>query len=78
MDRKVKLWESTNSGPELRGVLTGSNASILSVDYDSAATLLVAASSDFATRVWTIEDHRLRVSFNLYKCFWLKYLQSCN
>jgi autophagy-related protein 16 len=62
MDRKVKIWEITNSGPELRGVLTGANASIQSVDFDAGASLVLAASSDFATRVWTMEDHRLRVS----------------
>jgi len=72
MDRKVKIWEITNTGPEQRGVLMGANASIQSVDYDSGATLVLAGSSDNAVRVWTVEDLRLRVrmritfGYNLY------------
>ncbi|GAU91967.1 hypothetical protein RvY_04122 [Ramazzottius varieornatus] len=60
-DRKVKLWELSPSGlPEVKGTLTGSNAAVMSVEFDSAESLIVASSNDFAARVWTISDQRLR------------------
>ena len=45
-----------------RGTLTGSNAGITSVEFDANGTMMLAASNDFATRVWTVDDQRLRVS----------------
>ncbi len=45
-----------------RGTLTGSNAGITSVEFDSNSVTMLAASNDFATRVWTVDDQRLRVS----------------
>ena len=45
-----------------RGSLTGANAGITSVEFDANGALMLAASNDFATRVWTVEDQRLRVS----------------
>lgn len=42
----------------------------MSVDFDSTGTLIIAASNDFASRVWTVNDQRLRVStFNLERKF---------
>jgi autophagy-related protein 16 len=51
---------------EGKGVLVGSNAAVMSVDFDSTGSLLLAASNDFASRVWTVSDQRLRVSSILY------------
>lgn len=48
-----------------RGTLTGSNAGITSVEFDSNSVMMLAASNDFATRVWTVDDQRLRVSARL-------------
>ena len=45
-----------------RGALTGSNAGITSVEFDVNGSTMLAASNDFATRVWTVDDQRLRVS----------------
>ena len=45
-----------------RGTLTGSNAGITSVEFDANSVTMLAASNDFATRVWTVDDQRLRVS----------------
>jgi autophagy-related protein 16 len=59
-DRKIKVWDISKNVCEQRGHLTGSNGAIMSLDYDSAGSLLLAASSDFASRVWTVEDQRLR------------------
>ncbi len=59
-DRKIKLWDISKNVNELRGQLTGSNGGILALDFDSAGSLLLAASSDFASRVWTLGDGRLR------------------
>lgn len=59
-DRKVKLWEispaSTIAIP--KGTLPGSNATITSIDLDQ--DLLLASSNDFASRVWTLSDMKLR------------------
>ncbi|KAF4521513.1 hypothetical protein B566_EDAN012202 [Ephemera danica] len=61
-DRKVKLWDIGKGVCEGKGVLVGSNAAVMSVDFDSTGSLLLAASNDFASRVWTVSDQRLRVS----------------
>lgn len=60
MDRRVKLWEVVSGRCEAKGALTGSNAGITSIEFDSAGTYLLAASNDFASRIWTVDDFRLR------------------
>ncbi|XP_051874230.1 autophagy-related protein 16-1-like isoform X2 [Pristis pectinata] len=59
-DRKVKLWEVSLGRCELKGSLTGSNAGITSLEFDSTGAYLLAASNDFASRIWTVDDSRLR------------------
>ncbi|XP_015918788.1 autophagy-related protein 16-1 [Parasteatoda tepidariorum] len=59
-DRKVKFWEMCDSGIELRENIRGCNSSILSIDVDPEANLLLCASSDFASRVWTMWDFMIR------------------
>ncbi|XP_021915879.1 autophagy-related protein 16-1 isoform X2 [Zootermopsis nevadensis] len=60
-DRRVKLWDLSKVGQfESKGMLVGSNAGVMSVDFDSTGALILGASSDFASRVWTIADQRLR------------------
>ncbi|XP_059476076.1 autophagy-related protein 16-1 [Neocloeon triangulifer] len=59
-DRKVKLWDISKGLCEMKGTLVGSNAAVMSLDFDSTGTFLLAASNDFASRVWTIADERLR------------------
>lgn len=46
-------------------MLVGSNAGVMAVDFDSTGTLILGASNDYASRVWTVADQRLRVSFGL-------------
>uniref|UniRef100_A0A3B3ZMA0 Autophagy-related protein 16 domain-containing protein n=1 Tax=Periophthalmus magnuspinnatus TaxID=409849 RepID=A0A3B3ZMA0_9GOBI len=60
MDRKVKLWEVIAGRCEAKGALTGSNAGVTSIDFDSTGSYLLAASNDFASRIWTVDDYRLR------------------
>ncbi|XP_061733812.1 autophagy-related protein 16-1 isoform X2 [Nerophis ophidion] len=60
MDRRVKLWEVVSGRCEPKGALTGSNAGITSIEFDSAGSYLLAASNDFASRIWTLDDYRLR------------------
>ncbi|XP_072546872.1 autophagy-related protein 16-1 isoform X2 [Salminus brasiliensis] len=60
MDRRVKLWEVVAGRCESKGALTGSNAGITSIEFDSAGSYLLAASNDFASRIWTVDDYRLR------------------
>lgn len=52
----------TGNSYELRGNLIGSNQAVNSLDFDSTGTLILGTSNDFASRVWGIADHRLRVS----------------
>ncbi|XP_071055414.1 autophagy-related protein 16-1 isoform X3 [Onthophagus taurus] len=65
-DRKVKLWDISKGSEgrpgtsECRGVLVGSNAGVMSVDFDSTGTMIIGASNDYASRVWTLSDMRLR------------------
>lgn len=47
---------------ESRGTLIGSNAAVNSVDFDSTGAMVLATSNDYASRVWTVADQRLRVS----------------
>lgn len=60
MDRRVKLWEVFADKCEFKGALSGSNAGITSIEFDSAGSYLLAASNDFASRIWTVDDYRLR------------------
>ncbi|MPC33281.1 Autophagy-related protein 16 [Portunus trituberculatus] len=46
---------------EARGILTGSNAGVTAIDFDAEESLILGASNDFASRVWTVADHRLRI-----------------
>ncbi|XP_077272916.1 autophagy-related 16 isoform X3 [Temnothorax americanus] len=59
-DRKVKLWNITKGTSESKGILVGSNAGVMSVDFDSTGTLILGASNDYASRVWTVSDLRLK------------------
>ncbi|XP_050536797.1 autophagy-related protein 16-1-like [Daktulosphaira vitifoliae] len=59
-DRKVKLWDVSKGVAECKGMLIGSNAGVMSVDFDSTGGQIVAASNDLASRVWTVSDQRLR------------------
>ncbi|KAL1115833.1 hypothetical protein AAG570_006123 [Ranatra chinensis] len=61
-DRKLKLWDTSKASVESKGMLVGSNAGVMSIDYDYTGTLVLGASNDFAARVWTVSDQRLRVS----------------
>ncbi|XP_077011564.1 autophagy-related protein 16-1 isoform X2 [Tamandua tetradactyla] len=60
MDRRVKLWEVIGDKCEFKGSLSGSNAGITSIEFDSAGSYLLASSNDFASRIWTVDDYRLR------------------
>ena len=60
-DRKIKIWEmSQRASPDLRATLVGSNAAVMGIDFDSSGAMILGSSNDFATRVWTVEDSRLR------------------
>ncbi|CAI9721314.1 autophagy-related protein 16-1-like [Octopus vulgaris] len=59
-DRKIKLWEVINGKCENKGILQGSNAGITCIEFDIEERLVLGASNDFASRVWSLADHRLR------------------
>ncbi|XP_039203046.1 autophagy-related protein 16-1 isoform X3 [Crotalus tigris] len=60
LDRRVKIWEVFGDKCEFKAALSGSNAGITSVEFDNAGSYLLAASNDYASRIWTMDDHRLR------------------
>ncbi|KAG8135812.1 hypothetical protein E2320_008797 [Naja naja] len=61
LDRRVKIWEVFGDKCEFKASLSGSNAGITSVEFDNAGSYLLAASNDYASRIWTVDDHRLRL-----------------
>ncbi|XP_013929772.1 PREDICTED: autophagy-related protein 16-1 isoform X3 [Thamnophis sirtalis] len=60
LDRRVKIWDVFGDKCEFKASLSGSNAGITSVEFDNAGSYLLAASNDYASRIWTMDDHRLR------------------
>lgn len=59
---------------ENKGILVGSNAGVMAVDFDSTGSLILGASNDYASRVWTVCDQRLRVShFKHRKTIWVRF-----
>ena len=44
----------------MKATLAGSNAAVMGIDFDTTGSLILGASNDFATRVWSVEDSRLR------------------
>lgn len=61
-DRKIKLWEFRDGKCDLMSTLIGSNASIASIDIDNENNLISGTSFDFACRLWSLNEHRLRMS----------------
>lgn len=59
-DRKLKLWNISKGTFESKGSLVGSNAGVMALDFDASGSIVLGASNDYATRVWTVTDHRLR------------------
>ncbi|XP_074657693.1 autophagy-related protein 16-1-like [Tubulanus polymorphus] len=59
-DRKLKLWEVNSGKISSKGILSGSNAAVMCLEFDPDENLVLGASNDFASRVWTISDQRLR------------------
>lgn len=57
-DRKLKLWKIVDSTSKQVDVLLGSNASITAIDIEADAIL--AASNDYATRIWSVNNHQLK------------------
>jgi len=60
-DRKIKIWEiSKGINVDLKSTLAGSNAAVMGIDFDATGSLILGASNDFASRVWSVDDGRLR------------------
>ena len=57
-DRKVKIWSIGTNGAQTLETLGGSNASVTSIDVGQE--YLLASSNDFASRLWTLSDGKLR------------------
>ncbi|CAB4055544.1 ATG16L1 [Lepeophtheirus salmonis] len=58
--RKIKYWNIAKGVAENRGQLSGCNGSIMSLDFDTSGSLILGASGDFASRIWSVDGCRLR------------------
>uniref|UniRef100_A0A914HC98 Uncharacterized protein n=1 Tax=Globodera rostochiensis TaxID=31243 RepID=A0A914HC98_GLORO len=63
MDKKVKMWAMDHDSFCKKADFTGANQAITRLDLDSEFRHILASSNDFAIRIWTIEDQRLRFTF---------------
>lgn len=59
-DRKIKLWEYHGGQCTCKGTLLGSNAGITALEFDFDEALILGASNDYASRLWSLSDQRLR------------------
>ncbi|EDV19914.1 uncharacterized protein TRIADDRAFT_32827, partial [Trichoplax adhaerens] len=59
-DRVVKIWELQGAKASQRDVLRGSNGGTMAIEFDSQERYILTASNDFAGRVWSVSDQRLR------------------
>lgn len=59
-DRKIKLWEYQGGQCTCKGLLQGSNAGITAIEFDLEDSMVLGSSSDYACRIWSLIDHRLR------------------
>ncbi|KAA0192344.1 hypothetical protein HAZT_HAZT001564 [Hyalella azteca] len=62
-DRKLKLWNMRRDGFSPGNTLTGCNGGINSITFSSDDSLIMAASSDSAARIWSVSDLRIRHTF---------------
>jgi len=66
-DKKVKLWEIGQDSCTKKAVFTGANHAITRVDVEPECKHLLAASNDYAIRLWSIDDQRHRVGLGLWR-----------
>ncbi|XP_062578393.1 autophagy-related protein 16-1-like [Saccostrea cucullata] len=59
-DKTVKLWRPSEGKWKCTETLIGSNAGIMSLDFDLMETFIVGAAKDGASRVWDIRDFILK------------------
>lgn len=80
VDRKIKLWEVIGGKCECRGVLTGSNQGVMALDFGIEENYILGASNDFASRVWSLTDQRIRGTLTGHsgKVFAAKFLRDCS
>ncbi|XP_052785295.1 autophagy-related protein 16-1-like [Mya arenaria] len=59
VDGTIKLWNYYAGQCTCKGILTGSNAGITSLEYDPEENYILGASNDNACRLWSIDTQRL-------------------
>lgn len=57
-DRKVQIWKIADGDKRNIATLSGSNASITSIDV--TIDMLLASSNDYAIRIWSVTDFKSR------------------
>uniref|UniRef100_A0A915A685 Autophagy-related protein 16 domain-containing protein n=1 Tax=Parascaris univalens TaxID=6257 RepID=A0A915A685_PARUN len=61
-DRKVRLFEMVNGKHEKKATLSGCNGSVMRIDFNLETRQVLAAGTDFAIRIWGVDDLRSKHS----------------
>lgn len=77
-DRKVTIWHLSDDSASKINTLSGSNQSVTSIDIND--DFLIASSSDFASRIWSISTTKLQRTFTGHsaKVLAVKFLKDSN
>lgn len=61
-DKLVKIWncDATLGKCTAKNTLLGSNASIMSIEFDDLEKYVLAASNDYAARLWAVSEQKAR------------------
>ncbi|KAF2368202.1 WD40 repeat [Trinorchestia longiramus] len=62
-DRKLKLWNVRRDGFSASNTLMGSNGGINCIAFSADDSLVMAACTDNAARIWSVSDLRIRHTF---------------
>ncbi|KAM7534926.1 hypothetical protein Aperf_G00000100956 [Anoplocephala perfoliata] len=62
LDKRVWVSSIVNDKVDIPVAFDGCNAGVNAVDFDPEERMILGASSDFACRVWNLDDRRLRVN----------------
>uniref|UniRef100_A0A9J2PJG1 Autophagy-related protein 16 domain-containing protein n=2 Tax=Ascaris lumbricoides TaxID=6252 RepID=A0A9J2PJG1_ASCLU len=61
-DRKVRLFEMVSGKHEKKATLSGCNGSVMRIDFNLETRQVLAAGTDFAIRIWGVDDLRSKHS----------------
>jgi len=62
-DKKITMWEISDTYTSKRSIFTGANQTIMRLDLDPTYKHILGACADHSVRLWSIDDQRQRVAF---------------